>query len=182
MIARFIVLTAFIATAVLPIHAASPAPAKSQQKYEISFMTDMIDHHAMAVMMAYVCMDRAVHEELRTLCEQMREAQMQEIVQMQTWLEEWYGVQYEPQMTKGGQKQMARLAQSSGKEFEIEFMQEMIKHHSRAIVAAEQCQKRAYHPELIELCENMEWTQTEEIHLMSDWLCEWYNICEFGSR
>ena len=157
--------------------AAGPAPTRSQQNYEIRFLTEMIDHHAMAVMMAELCVDRAVHSELRAMCEEIREAQMEEIVTMQEWLSEWYGIEHEPEMTPGMQKEMEKLAALSGAEFEIEFMETMIKHHRKAVVRARQCQERAYHEELLEMCEGIEVVQLAEIEQMSDWLCEWYDIC-----
>lgn len=157
--------------------AAGPAPTRSQQNYEVRFLTEMIDHHAMAVMMAELCVDRAVHSELRAMCEEIREAQMEEIVTMQEWLSEWYGIEHEPEMTPGMQKEMEKLAALSGAEFEIEFMETMIKHHRKAVVRARQCQERAYHEELLEMCEEIEVVQLAEIEQMSDWLCEWYDIC-----
>jgi uncharacterized protein (DUF305 family) len=38
-----------------------PAPEKQIAKYEVDFMTDMIDHHQMAIMMSRMCMEKAVH-------------------------------------------------------------------------------------------------------------------------
>lgn len=164
-------------TLVVAAPAAEPAPTPAQQRYETRFLTDMIDHHAMAVMMADLCTARAVHEELRALCAEMREAQMAEIVQMQEWLSGWYGIEHDPEMTPGGQKQMEKLAGLTGAEFEIRFMETMIRHHRAAVVRARQCQDRAYHDELVELCEGIEATQQAEIQQMADWLCDWYDIC-----
>jgi uncharacterized protein (DUF305 family) len=169
---------ALLALAFAPsVFAAEPAPTASQRNYEIRFLTEMIDHHAMAVMMAELCLERAVHEELRATCEEIRETQMEEIATMQTWLADWYGLEHEPEMTAGMQKQLEKLAALSGAEFEIEFMETMIKHHRKAVVRARQCQDRAYHEELIAMCEQIETTQVAEIQQMSDWLCEWYDIC-----
>ncbi len=55
-------------------------------------MEDMIDHHAMAVGMAAKCVDKAVHEELRSLCKHINATQSQEIETMQTWLADWYAL------------------------------------------------------------------------------------------
>ena len=163
-----------------PARADGPAPTQSQSNYEIRFMTTMIDHHFMAVQMAELCQERAIHEELLTLCQQIETTQQQEIDEMQAWLEAWYGVSYEPEMTPGDRKQMKRLAELSGEEFEIEFMKRMIRHHWKATVRASKCVDRAYHPELVETCENVVMTQTEEIRQMQTWLCAWYDICNYG--
>lgn len=172
-----VMLTSLVAMSSIAI-ANQPAPTKKQVRYEIEFLTGMIDHHAMAVMMAELCMERAVHEELRQLCEQIKTAQTEEITTMQGWLEEWYGVSYEPQMKQGEEKKMEQLASLSGSDFEIEFMQMMIRHHEKAIREGLRCMNRAYHAELKSLCENIVATQSEEIELMEQWLCEWYGMCE----
>lgn len=158
--------------------ATAPAPSQRAAKYEIGFMQDMIDHHAMAGMMAEMCVDKPVHRELRRLCQDIIAAQTRKIEQMQTWFQERYGISCEPQMKPADQRMMERMAALSPEEFEIGFMQMMIEHHEKAIREGETCLRRAYHPELIELCENIIETQTPEIELMQEWLCEWYGICQ----
>ena len=159
------------------VAADEPAPRRSIANYEIKFMEDMIDHHAMAVEMAELCVEKAIHEELRSMCQEIIAQQSQEIETMQTWLEDWYGVSYEPEMTPGKMQQMERLAALDGEEFEITFMEEMIRHHETAIREAERCVERAYHEDLVNLCENIIETQSAEIAQMEAWLCEWYGIC-----
>jgi len=161
------------------VQASAPAPTQAQQRYEVQFMTEMIDHHAMAVMTAELCMERAVHPELRAMCEQIRHVQLEEIATLQTWLEEWYGVEHEPSMTPGMENHMRKMAALSGADFEIEFMKMMIRHHWTAVVRAQQCQRRAYHTSLIEMCEDIESAQKAEIRIMGEWLCQWYGICEY---
>lgn len=164
----------------VPAFAAEPAPSPTQAKYEIKFMTGMIDHHMMAVMMAQECVDKAVHEELRNMCEQIIAVQSTEIQEMQTWLSTWYGISYSPQMSNGMMKQMEKLSSMVGAEFEIEFMQSMIRHHWRAVIEGSQCIDKAYHQELVETCEDIVLTQTEEIRTLQSWLCDWYAICDYG--
>ena len=156
----------------------APAPRKQQAKYEVQFLTGMIDHHHMAVMMAELCLDRAVHEELEQLCEQIRTSQSEEIEMMQEWLADWYGVVHEPRMKRGDQKMMDRMAEMTGEEFEIEFMEMMIRHHAKAVQEGMKCTRRAYHADLIEMCESIVETQMQEIETMEGWLCQWYGMCE----
>jgi len=63
--------------------AAEPAPTRATAQYETRFLTRMIDHHAMAVMMAGMCEERAVHAELTGLCMNIVQAQTSEIGMMQ---------------------------------------------------------------------------------------------------
>ena len=97
--------------------------------------------------------------------------------EMQAWLQDWYGVSYEPVMKPGDEKMMERLVALSGAEFEIAFMEMMIKHHEKAIREGRHCLDKAYHAELRELCENIIATQSAEIAQMETWLCQWYGEC-----
>ncbi len=179
LLALILALGALLATAA-PAAASAPAPDKSTAKFEIKFIQDMIDHHMMAIMTAEMCVEEAVHEDLRSLCEGIIATQSEEIEVMQSWLADWYGITYEPDMTMTGQ--MQKLAELEGAEFEIAFMEMMIKHHTGAIKEAEKCLDRAYHQELINLCEGIIATQSEEIEVMSAWLCEWYGICKYADK
>lgn len=153
------------------------APASSQRtsRFEVRFMTGMIDHHAMAIMSAEMCLEQAIHEELRAMCEDIIAAQSAEIELMQGWLQGWYGVSHAPEMSMGGG--MERLMRLTGAEFEIAFMKMMIRHHRQAVREGTMCTAKAYHAELVQLCEGIVATQTQEIAVMRDWLCEWYGIC-----
>ena len=59
--------------------AGGPAPTLQQRRIEINFMAGMIDHHEMAVEMADLCVAKAVHNELRTLCQNIKQTQQQQI-------------------------------------------------------------------------------------------------------
>ncbi len=170
---------ALFTTLGLPAAQASvPAPEKATAKYEIRFMEDMIDHHMMAINMAELYLAKAVHPELQTLCQQIITAQQSEIDTLQGWLRDWYDVRYEPAaMSPADQNMMDRLATLSGAEFEIAFMTQMIKHHRRAIVESSVCLQRAYHDDLVSLCEDIIAAQSAEIVQMRTWLCEWYGKC-----
>ena len=155
-----------------------PAPKQRAAHYEIRFMENMIDHHQMAVVTSMLCQERAIHEELQALCEDIEATQTAEISEMQAWLDDWYGIEYHPQMTKRMERQVAMLAALQGEEFEVAFLMMMIEHHAVAVEQGAQCIERAYHPELVDLCEDIIATQKMEIALMEMWLCDWYGICE----
>lgn len=163
-------------------YANEPAPTLAQSNFEVRFMTMMIDHHSMAVGMAMICTNKAIHPELHQLCENIIATQSAEIDEMQSWLQQWYGINHEPEMKPGDQKMIQRLASMSGSDFEIMFMEMMIRHHHIAIVRAHECERKAYHLQLLALCDNIVQSQTEEIHTMQGWLCQWYQICRTGRQ
>lgn len=170
----------FAMLAAMTVQAAAPAPDRATARFEIRFMEGMIDHHYMAIQMAQLCQGRTIHRDLQTLCNSVISAQSAEITQMQSWLQGWYGVQYQPELSSTEQRQLSDLAAKSGADFEIAFMQMLIQHHSIAISRAEECVDKAYHPELIDLCENIISAQTAEIRKLTRWLCNWYRICDGG--
>jgi uncharacterized protein (DUF305 family) len=138
-------------------------------------MEQMIDHHSMAVMMAQMCVSKAVHPELRAMCQNIITSQSQEIQMMQAWLQQWYGISYAPKMNHARMNKLMRL---EGAEFEIEFMEEMIRHHEAAIRESTDCLVRAFHEELRNLCQRIIQAQSAEINQMRTWLCQWYGECE----
>lgn len=146
--------------------------------YEVRFMRDMIDHHHMAVMMTETCQMKASHTELVTMCGAMHDAQKMEITTMQGWLKTWYGIDYEPMMNPDEMKDMEAMENLPQNEFEVEFMKEMIPHHLKAILSSTPCLVRASHGELIDMCVDIVSTQANEVKMLREWLCEWYEVCQ----
>jgi uncharacterized protein (DUF305 family) len=171
-----------LAVAPLSLKAEGPAPKKGQARFEVRWMQSMIDHHHMAVMMGELCAERAVHTNLLTMCEEIVTTQAAEIEQMQAWLLEWYGEEYEPQMKPNSERLIDDLAALDGEEFEIAFMELMIPHHSSAIRQAKPAVRRAYHPELQDLAADIIDSQSAEIEQMREWLCDWYDLCQSRGR
>jgi len=55
-------------------------------------MTMMIRHHFMAAMMAIDCLNQAYHPEMLNMCAMMLGMQGDEIAQLRSWLQQWYGI------------------------------------------------------------------------------------------
>lgn len=161
---------------ITPILANGPAQDPDTAKFETDFMQKMIDHHNMATEMAKVCLQKAAHEELRGMCQNIIDSQTKEIQEMQSWLQSWYQITKEPMMMAEGEQMMSQLNAASGDEFDKMFMQMMIEHHTTAIEEATACVKRAEHQELKDLCQNIITSQQQEIEQMQTWLAQWYNV------
>lgn len=170
------------------LFAAAPAPNPDAAEFEKDFMMEMIPHHMMAVSMAEACVDKAVHEDLRSQCEDMIESQTAEVEQMEMWLHDWYGVatssdhMMDEKMHRKHMRDMRRLGRLDGRKFEIRFMEMMIPHHKQAVEMAEICLDEAYHEELETMCQDMIAEQTREIKLFAQWLCDWYGRCHHLRR
>lgn len=163
--------------------AAAPAPNDTIARYEIQFMREMIAHHHMAVMTSQLCVEREdIRPELRQLCREIIVAQQREIAAMQSWLRQWYGVDYQPHEDMDHEEMSRMLAEMramSAAEFERFFLEDMIVHHAGALQPARQCQGKAFHDELASLCRDIVRVQVAEIELMRQWLCDWFGECNF---
>jgi uncharacterized protein (DUF305 family) len=155
--------------------ASGPATNEKAAAFEVTFLTGMIDHHNMALMMAGPCPEKAIHPELRQMCASIITTQSGEIETMQGWLQDWYGVTHEPAMTTGDMKSMGRLDRLSGSDYEIAFMRSMIRHHWAAVREAAKCLSNAEHPDLLALCGSIHDSQLHEIATMQSWLHDWYD-------
>lgn len=162
--------------------AEGPAPERDQRRFEINFLTEMIDHHFGGVKLAELCEGRTVHAELQELCDQVKEAQSEEIVTMQGWLKEWYGMTHEPEVDRKTQRQIKALSKLTGEEFEKAFMAVLIPHHIMAGKMALDCLEEAYHAEMLNMCAMMLGNQGNEVALMRIWLIQWYGINDLDRR
>lgn len=157
--------------------ALADAPAQSEQvaSYEVDFLKNMIDHHTMAIMMGQTCLEKATHDELVQLCSSIIASQSAQVDMMQGWLQDWYGISYTPQLSTGDMQSMLRMENFTGAQYEIRFMQSMIRHHWAAVRESGTCLENAGHAELLSLCGTIRQTQLEEIGQMQSWLEEWYD-------
>jgi uncharacterized protein (DUF305 family) len=174
-----VLLSALLFFSASPVsRAEAPAPDQATRQFEVRFMDEMIEHHMMAVQMGTICLDKAVHQELRAMCQEIVTTQQAEIATMRGWLATWYGMTHQAHdMPPGHHVRMEKLAMLSNAEFEIAFMREMIRHHRMAVVKASQCIARAYHEQLQDMCSDIVTAQLAEIRQMEEWLCQWYGIC-----
>ncbi len=158
--------------------ASGPAPERDQRKFEINFLTMMIDHHYGAVKMAELCAGRTVHADLQAMCDQIKTSQTAEIVTMQSWLQSWYGLNHDPMLDRKTARQVQYLSTLNGAAFEKAFMAIMIRHHSMAVTMALDALNQAYHPELLNMAAMMLGAQGDEIAQMRIWLQQWYGILD----
>jgi uncharacterized protein (DUF305 family) len=140
---------------------------------ELRFLEGMIDHHQMALDMANDCLAKASTESVKTLCQNIIDAQSTEITTMQDWVFDWYNVNYNPMsmtdmmamMDEGMEDMdhstmegmegmpatdpammmgmMAGLNRLEGVEYEVAFLESMIDHHDDAIHMSERILERA---------------------------------------
>ncbi|RPI92222.1 MAG: DUF305 domain-containing protein, partial [Chloroflexi bacterium] len=98
MIKRWIVtgLLVVIAAATLVSPVWADGPVNRTERAEVRFLEGMIDHHQMALDMAYDCWSKATTQAVLDACQNVITAQTREIEIMRGWLLVWYGIEYHP--------------------------------------------------------------------------------------
>lgn len=143
-------------------------------RFDVRYLQQTIDHHQMAIDMAELAVDRAVNDDLRSLAQNIVETQTAERETMQTWLKDWYGFNFEPEMNPGEDRMLKEMSIMKGAEFEIDFMRQMTMHHMAGINDAVPCTASAGRVELKELCNDIASTQMREAEQMRQWLRDRY--------
>ena len=157
---------------------------------DVEFATAMIQHHAQALSMVDLTMDRTLDPEVQRLAEAIREAQGPEIETMSDWLQDWneevpetmrdhanaghdmegMGDSMEgldsdmPGMMSGDD--FDELENAPDSEFQTMWLEMMIEHHEGAVEMARDQQESGQYRPAIDLAGNVVATQTAEIDEM----------------
>jgi uncharacterized protein (DUF305 family) len=159
---------------------------------DVEFATEMIRHHADALVMVDMTQGRDLSPELARLTEDIRAAQAPEIESMVDWLTAWgeevpetsrdhvnshMGSHGEGDDEESGMDGMgmdpddlAMLEDAEGSAFESMWLQMMIEHHEGAVEMAEAQQEDGLFAEAVALAESIESSQGSEIELMEELL------------
>lgn len=166
--------------------------AEEFNQADVDFATDMIQHHAQALVMVDLTRGRSLSSELATIAEQIQMAQAPEIETMVDLLDDWgqpipetvrdhvngghgddHGDRAEAHGDMPGMasaEDLDELAQAEGTAFEQRWIELMIEHHEGAITMARDEQADGEYPAAIELAETIEAAQQQEIDQMEDLL------------
>lgn len=161
-----------------------PSSATEHNGADVTFATDMIQHHAQALAMVNLTPGRPMDAEFKALAGRIRDAQAPEIETMTDWLEEWdeeipetvndhmnhdmgtmpEGTEDVPGMMSADE--MERLENSADNEFEKIWLGMMIRHHEGAVaMAADEVDDGRYRP-AIDLARSVVSSQKAEISEM----------------
>ena len=158
---------------------------------DVEFATDMIQHHAQALSMVDLTVDRTLDPEVQQLADDIREAQGPEIETMSDWLQDWdeeipdtmrdhsnAGHDMEgmsdsmdgldsdmPGMMSG--EDFDELENATDSDFQTMWLEMMIEHHEGAIEMAEDQQDNGQYKAAVDLAGNVVDTQTAEIDTMN---------------
>ena len=173
----------------------TPIIAQNQMmQIDQHFIEMMIPHHETAVVMADLALSRAKHPELKQLAQAIKRDQTREINEMRTWYKQWFGNEVPATSAMGGMMGgrgttqgygMMGIRQGQGmmgmdlnalraaKDFDREFIRQMVPHHQMAVRMAQMLQNRTTRPEMKTLAQSIIKSQSNEINQMQQWYQTW---------
>ena len=157
---------------------------------DVAFATDMMQHHAQALVMVDMTMNRDLDPEVQQLAEDIRVAQGPEIETFTDWLTEWDEEVPETMRDHGNAghdmsdmadamegmdtdmpgmmsaEDMTALNDASDADFQTMWLEMMIEHHQGAVEMAENQTEDGQYKPAIDLAEDIASSQTTEIETM----------------
>jgi uncharacterized protein (DUF305 family) len=150
------------------------------------FIEQMIPHHEGAIEMAQLALEKAKRPETKTLANGIIAAQQKEITDMKAWYKQWFGtdVPVVGQHTMNGHMMGGSMTHMDGmagdmetlknaKDFDLEFVKQMIPHHEMAVMMAQMLQGSTNRSEMKTLAQNIITSQNQEIEMMRGWVTAW---------
>ena len=151
------------------------------------FIEQMIPHHEDAIIMADIAFEKATHQEIKQLAQDIKRTQSEEIDQMQVWYKSWYGKDV-PDIFSGtghgmgsGLMHMGMMGDAmdieqlnTASNFDKAFIEETIPQHQMAVMMAQMLERTTNRPEMKQLAKNIIDAQTREINSMRSWYRQWY--------
>lgn len=149
---------------------------------DVSFLKDMMVHHSQAVQMTEWARASAVNAKVKALAERIRVGQQPEIEAMRQLLtargetppdlEHAQHMDHSAMPGMATPAQLASLQKATGKGFDTQFLQLMIKHHEGAVTMSRQQAENGSDIRVGELGQDVGITQTKEIATMGRLLKE----------
>ena len=145
---------------------------------DVEFLQSMVPHHEEATQMAELVADRTEREELRAFADKIVADQSTEIDEMRAMLDA-AGAEEAPAHDMEGmagqmdESEMADLEQSAGQDFDLMFIDMMIRHHQGAVDMAEQVMDEGENAQVADLANRIVDAQQAEIQQMEVWREEW---------
>jgi uncharacterized protein (DUF305 family) len=148
---------------------------------DVSFSTEMIQHHRQAIEMADLADSRASSQEVKDLSTKIKGAQDPEIKTMSSWLTSWgeeipadmSGMSHDMSSSMPGMMSsddMDKLKKASGTEFDKMFLDMMVQHHQGAIKMATTEKADGKYGPATKLADDVITAQTAEIKEMNKML------------
>lgn len=121
-------------------------------------------------------------DDLRSLARRNNRMQREEIMALQSFLRDWYGINYQPKISSSAQAMLDLLESAqAGKDFDHKFLEVFSRHHFTLMDPVNHCLSGAelLHPDLHRLCQDMWHSQTSDIDQMRRELARHFGIVDY---
>ncbi|NUZ08432.1 DUF305 domain-containing protein [Piscinibacter koreensis] len=197
------------AAAIVPFSAAANRPGEGlTARFEVEFMQMTIDHHFAALRMTELAAGtdtqrnpqiseaegtsptpgfgaspaKATLADLKSLARRNNRMQREEIMTMQTFLRDWYGIQYQPRLREDSRAMIFLLERAQpGADFNHVFYETFSRHHYTLMEPVNGCMTGTDldHHELRQECRNMWHSQISDINMMRHELKKHFGIADY---
>lgn len=138
---------------------------------DVEFIDQLAPHHAAMIDMADEVIARGADADVKTMAQQMKDAQNEEIAKMEVARQELTGRSVgDPIEDPHSDQDMAEMAELSGIELDRAFLVHMIPHHADAVAVAHRALRNLERADMRELAEMTVVAQTREMNEMLDML------------
>jgi uncharacterized protein (DUF305 family) len=142
---------------------------------DVTFVRDMVVHHAQAIELAELAPDRADRDDVKGIADRIADTQEPEIGALNRWLE----LHDLPKVNPGGHgathvdmpgmatpDQVRALREARGEAFDRMFLRLMTAHHEGALTMVEEVRRTGVNVRVQEIADDVAVTQADEIHRM----------------
>ncbi len=202
--------TALLAiVAAMPLAASANGPGQGlTARFEVEFMQMTIDHHFAALRMTELAAGtdlqrnpeisasegtspttgfaaspaKATLDDLKSMARRNNRMQREEIMTLQRFLKDWYGIQYQPRVREENRAMIAILERAQpGADFNHLFYETFSRHHYTLMEPVNGCMTGTdlEHFELRRECRNMWHSQISDIDMMRNELKKHFNIVDY---
>ncbi|HXG86178.1 MAG TPA: DUF305 domain-containing protein [Pyrinomonadaceae bacterium] len=200
-------LALLLSVVALPARADEPGRGITA-RFEIDYLKFIADHHYAALRMTELAagtdltrdaeispnegnsptpnepatLAKATINDIKSLARRTNRVQREEILEAQKYLREWYGIEYQPQVSIINRIRILVLEQATaGDQFNHYFLETFSRHHYTAMTRSLECQvsMELNHKALQRYCRGIVNSQLSQIDAMRELLCDRYQICDY---
>lgn len=176
--------------------------------FEVGYLEFIIDHHFAALRMTELAAGtdltrvaaisptegtspspstaavsaKATLDEVKSMARRNNRMQREEILTAQSYLHDWYGIDYQPRVRSMNREQIALLEKAAaGASFDHLYMEVLSRHHFTALEPSSRCQvaSEISHDALHRYCSGIVHSQINDIQDMRELLCKKFNVCDY---
>jgi uncharacterized protein (DUF305 family) len=125
---------------------------------------------------------KALSNDIKSMARSANRMQREEILTARQFLQQWYGINYQPHVRGMNQAQIALLERApTGASFDHLFMEVFSRHHYTALGPSTQCEvaSEITHDRLHRYCSGIVHMQINDIQNMREMLCDQFNVCDY---